>query len=466
MSDYIEVFGLIGGTRQDNSPMQMDDAANVGHLLARDATFGTFGVFSSDFWKGKLVDGIEELAQVDQIQEMSSPGEFSFRLRVQSSLFDPLRGGIQHLIGILAGDLGILQVRGLQLRTVKIRSISFPSSWEKSIREAYRRDSAHDITEVRTAFKLEDDEPLLAFSIKPRIGLTSAGLEEITLGVLAAGFHIVELDTRDLDLSSDTLRKLVELSKKAAQVGKDKRVTRFSVNVSVPSCAAIEICGLLKNDIPAPFVVKVDGGLDGISTCQAVRRAYPRNKHGDSPYITTYPLLRRVIQERIADDTFLKALIWSGSDIIYPGNAPNLGGYRQLDHAGVGSLATSVDRYWQFLSSGFPMPTVAGGIYPGQLQAYYELLGPKVAYFIGGGLALHKDGPLKGAQLCARIIKEARHLRSKAKKGEFAIELSDKLKEEAEGAIQIPPGADEATFRYFPPSELLKAPGLQPWFKR
>ena len=170
--------------------------------------------------------------------------------------------------------------------------------------------------------------------------------------------------------------------------------------------------------------------------------------------------------QRIADDTFLNALVLSVLILICPGGAPNLGGYRQLDHSIQGALANSVDRYFKMYTSGFPMPTVAGGIYPGQLQAYYELLGPDVAYFLGGGVALHKSGPVEGASLCVRILREARKLRERAGKAEFAAEISGRLLEEAEAAIEVPAGADENTFRYFPVQELKSIAGLKPWFKR
>jgi len=466
MTEYIELLGVLSGTKEDGSVMQLDDAVNVCNLLARDATYGTFGEFTAGFWKSRLSRDIDALALMDRVSQTSTSSDFTFRLRIDASLFNPSHGGFQHLIGVLAGDLPILQVRGLKLRPIRIDNVSFPPSWQESARALYRDNSAHTIDEIRAAFELDKDEPLLAFSLKPRMGLTADAMSEIALGVLAEGFNIVELDTRNLDLADKTLDSLLELSRNAIDVGNQKRVTSFSINLSVPAQMAVDVCGKFAGALPAPYVVKVDGGLDGVSTCQALRTACKKDLGRDSPFITTYPLLRSVIKERIADDTFLNALIWSGSDIIYPGNAPNLGGYRQLDHSAVGSITSSVDRYWRFVSEGYPMPTVAGGIYPGQLQAYYELLGPKVAYFIGGGVALHNEGPVKGAALCKRILDEARELREKAGATQFADEIKSSLQQKVEESMAIPAGADAATFRYFPPSELAQIPALRPWFKR
>ena len=32
------------------------------------------------------------------------------------------------------------------------------------------------------------------------------------------------------------------------------------------------------------------------------------------------------------------------------------------------------------------MPSIAGGVHAGQLPAYFEIFGPPVAYFLGGGV--------------------------------------------------------------------------------
>src|SRR5258707_15463970 len=57
---------------------------------------------------------------------------------------------------------------------------------------------------------------------------------------------------------------------------------------------------------------------------------------------------------------------------------PNVGdGGRSFGVDGA-SLAGAVDRYRSIVKEGWPMPSIAGGIYAGQLQAYYELLGPDV----------------------------------------------------------------------------------------
>lgn len=469
MIEHIRISGvMIGEQIEANRPITEDQALTIANLIAVDATYGTFGEFPSNYWSSKVSPSISKLAVADTYPRSPERGEFGFHLDIDSSLFDPALGGLQHLLGVLAGDLLTLQLQGIRLKSVKIESVSFPESWQHAIESQFRTDRAHTIQEIRAAFNLHETEPLLAFSVKPRIGLKLDALKEITLGVLKAGFHMVELDTRNLQVDEKTIEALVDLTTRAAAVGKDKRVTRFSPNLSVSPQIARELVTRFKEATPDPAVVKIDGGLDGISTCQEVRLLFRRTKQADTPYITTYPLLRRLMQERVADDTFLNSLVWSGSDIIYPGGAPNLGGtYRHLDHAAVEALSKSINRYISIIDRGFPMPTVAGGIYAGQLQAYYELLGPNVAYFLGGGVALHRDGPIEGAKLCANIVQRAREARDKAGKDKFANVIENNLIESAERSYEVPQGADANTFRYISPQEdLPNEPGLRPWFKR
>jgi hypothetical protein len=42
----------------------------------------------------------------------------------------------------------------------------------------------------------------MAFSFKPRVGFSKEFIRRVTLGVLQAGFNLVELDTRNLQLPS------------------------------------------------------------------------------------------------------------------------------------------------------------------------------------------------------------------------------------------------------------------------
>src|SRR6266849_602981 len=103
--DFVSITGLlqassIEGTR---ASITQDQAAHLVNILATDATWGTYTEFFPDQWKGKWA--IEPDRQA-KILSLTPVGEaYQFTIGINSRLFDPLAGGLQHLIGILAGDL-------------------------------------------------------------------------------------------------------------------------------------------------------------------------------------------------------------------------------------------------------------------------------------------------------------------------------------------------------------------------
>lgn len=456
--DFISISGLleassVEGTRAN---ITQDQAAHLVKILATDATWGTYTELSPDQWKGKWA--IEPDRQA-KIVNLTPVGEtYLFTIGINSGLFDPVTGGLQHLIGILAGDLLNLRVAGFEIKSCVISHVALPESWKHALRSVYRK-SAYSISELRKVFQLPKGEPLLAFTIKPRLGLKTEALSELALSVLKAGFAVVELDTRNLPTNAIEIDALIELALKAEAVGKGKRTTRFSINVSGGASLALEVVGKLTSKCSGIPVVKVDGGLDGLTTLQAIRANITEN----SPVITTYPLLRRLLEPKLGADTYNEALFLSGTDILYPGNAPSLAGaYRELDHGTETAIGVNVQRYLDIVANEGPMPTIAGGVYPGQLHAYYELLGPDVAYFLGGAVALHKKGPEAGAKLCVSIIKTAIELRSKARPHEFSESLPKELYTEIEQEYPKPPESSEKTLPYISP-EIFKNRALRPW---
>jgi ribulose 1,5-bisphosphate carboxylase large subunit-like protein len=100
------------------------------------------------------------------------------------------------------------------------------------------------------------------------------------------------------------------------------------------------------------------------------------------------------------------------------------------------------------------MPTVAGGVYPGQLHGFYEHLGPKVAYFVGGAVALHKDGPKRGAEMCVRTLREAVELRAKAQNAQDPGSLPGSLIREIEEGYRHLRNVERAIFNYVPPEAI------------
>jgi ribulose 1,5-bisphosphate carboxylase large subunit-like protein len=136
----------------------------------------------------------------------------------------------------------------------------------------------------------------MAFSLKPRVGLTYDETRQITLDVLQAGFNIVELDARNLALRSASIEQWIKLGKEAAQVG--QHITAFSPNLSIPTPQLLDVVARWTEEVAplGPSVVKIDGGLDGLSSLQAIRLGLS-GMH--SPFVTTFPILRNQLGSAI-----------------------------------------------------------------------------------------------------------------------------------------------------------------------
>jgi ribulose 1,5-bisphosphate carboxylase large subunit-like protein len=460
---------------EPNSALPSEDQVYVVmQQIVHDAVYGTFSDLPP-YWDFKWEYQPDDLAHVVKVEaEEGAAHIFAFEIAITPDIAPLEQGGLQHLIGALAGDLFSLSLPQHNPNRIRVEEVILPESMRDAANYLFRTNRAHTIADLRRAFHLQPQEPLLAFSFKPRMGLKYDVLEYVTLEVLRSGFHLVELDTRNLMVRPDDVRRLLVLAQQAVKVGGQQRVTRFSPNLSVPAPLAIDIVQQFLKEQPDPVVIKVDGSLDGISTCQAIRRAFQtdilsmdKTIAGKTPIITCYPLLRQQLQNRISPDLFVDALVLSGVDIIYPGGRPSLGtGGRTLDADSRGRINNAARRYDQLVERGWPMLTVAGGIYAGELHAFYELLGPNVAYFLGGAVALHKDGPVEGAKLCVRVIKEAIERRERAGRTKHVERLNDRLIVQIEDAYAQSANLPTEQYRYVEPRTLFAQGQHQPWFLR
>ncbi|OCJ69296.1 hypothetical protein A6U96_19110 [Agrobacterium tumefaciens] len=392
----------------------------------------------------------------------ATKGRFEFNLELAADLFPADLGGYNHLFGILAGDLLRFVLPPLRVSDFVVKDIIVPEEWRDEHNKLFRAYSTN-ISDLRKALSLEDGMPLLAFSFKPRVGFKLDAMEAIASDVLAAGFNIVELDTRFLPLDRAQLTNLREIASRLADKQWSGRSGRLSLNFTLPTPILLEELQAFCDQLPTPVVAKIDGGLNGIDALQSVRRAKMVDQQGSSPIITCYPLLRTALANYVPPDKVLEALILSGADVIYPGGRPDIGHMkRSLDSSSQNSFVQAVQRYRDMVRRNEAMPTIAGGIYAGQLHAYYELLGPDVGWVLGGGVTLHKDGPKAGATLCVEVAKAAAESRAKAGRS-WSENLHKKLVNRCAEAYVGTSTLSTNELTYFSPSENLNIPRLSPF---
>jgi ribulose 1,5-bisphosphate carboxylase large subunit-like protein len=451
----------------DNKKVSPDDAYKFIDQIRNDALYGTYAELDRDYWASRMDRSPETLSEVEMKggPEITKDelNRYEFELRLSSELFPPEMGGAQHLFGILAGDLLRFTLPPISLREWEIKDIDFPTDWSASHFDTFRRDIANDIRSIRSAFNLNEGMPLLAFSFKPRVGFNLDSLREVSLEVLSAGFNIVELDTRNIPLDSKMMDKLIKLACDLPEKI-SRHVGRLSLNLSLPTDLALDATERIARDCPQPALIKIDGGFNGLSSVQSIRRRRIRDGRKLGPIITCYPLLQSTLSRFIPGDQYIQTLAASGIDILYPGQRPDVGMMvRSLEGSGENNQVGAVRRYLEIFKKGWPMLSVAGGIYPGQLQAFYELLGPDVAWFLGGGVALHKSGPAAGARMCVQIAQEAAEKRLKAKDG-WAQDLSETLVASCDEMFKGRSAISYDQLRYVSPlTHLSKVNGLHPY---
>jgi len=415
-----------------------------------DAVEGSFDEYPSRLRKLARLRAIR--VGNDIIREGASDTEVIFSFGLPAELFPVEQGGLQLLVTFLAGDLFPSEVSGCTWSSVRVVGVELPAELRDRATELFRTNSAHSIDAIRQAFQLPTGRPLLAFSLKPRVGLTLAETRRITLDVLAAGFNIVELDARNLALSSAPFEEWLQLGVEAAGTG--PHVTAFSPNFSMPAYQLSEVAQRWVNGISrhGPPVMKVDGGLDGLTGLQSIRMAL---RGQPAPIVTSYPILRNQLASAIGPSTWVDLLALSGADIVYPGGRPTFPNERRPvwgSHAQDWSRAAR--SYDSLIARQWPMPTIAGGVHPGHLHACYELMGPNVAFFLGGAVALHPKSPRDGAKLCVSVLEQAIELAKKAQKSgaDCSGDLPDGLLKRVE-ATKYP----SASLNYFPPAAIFTA---------
>ena len=173
--------------------------------VREDALTGTFGEFDKSIFADtkafeKFKETSNELAKVrDLVTDAIPPtGRLPFELLLESSVFADVRIGFQKLVHVLASDLFERRVTGLdgfaEITDVDLGSLAdvFAKNY---------RPKSHAVASIRSQLELSQDEPLLAFTIKPRTGLSHDDYIHLATSAFEGGCQVVEMDTRDLDIA-------------------------------------------------------------------------------------------------------------------------------------------------------------------------------------------------------------------------------------------------------------------------
>jgi ribulose 1,5-bisphosphate carboxylase large subunit-like protein len=305
---------------------------------------------------------------------------------------DPRYGAVPFLLNTVAGD-----VLGLSGHQVRLVDLELPPDFTGQFSGPNL-----GIEGVRRLLEV-NGRPLLAFSIKPRVGLPMASFTRLCRDVLKGGADIVEDDTRLLETEN---LKLADRAKSVRQVvdelGRSHGKKLYSVNVTGRADKVVTVADQVID--AGANALKLDVLAAGYSALQSLTEFVEERHEGKVP-IFVYPAMYSVFERSVDRMVLLRLARLCGADIIYAGTPKEAG---RID---VTSSDVQLMQYHQVLMGVLPklrrtMPSVAAGLHPGKVEFVKTIVGHNdFAYFIGGGIAAHPRGIEKGAELFAKAIK-------------------------------------------------------------
>ena len=163
--------------------------------MSADAMHRTFG-----YIRGLPAITIEPL----EVQYQEERSQVSFKLTLPAEGLPGPTWVLQHLVGIVAGDLVPSSVAGCEVDGT-VLDVVLGRDLEASLLTAFRSGKSNDIKQLRGRFNLTPEMPLLGYAFKPRAGAGYDATRRVVLEVLAAGFNYVVLDTRNTEVTLGSL---------------------------------------------------------------------------------------------------------------------------------------------------------------------------------------------------------------------------------------------------------------------
>lgn len=306
-------------------------------------------------------------------------------------------GHVTLLLNTVAGD--ILGLSGIE--QAKVIHIDYPSSWLAKF--GGPACGVHGVRELLGVY----DRPLVAFSIKPRLGMKPHETADMAAEAARGGVDIVEDDERILNPAYSPIEDRVKAVREAlVKVEADTGKKIYSVNVS---CRPDRMIELVERVLSAGAdALKIDVLATGFPALAEVAD-HIRSRKPPTP-IFVYPALYRLHESVIRREVLLELSRFMGADIVYAG-APELVGrmdvvdsiLRLRHHHEI--LLRPIEQPKQIKPT---MPSVSTQIHPGIVNYLLKAVGRvDFAYFVGGGIVGNPLGVVKGAELVMKAIRAA-----------------------------------------------------------
>lgn len=372
-------------------PKQGERIADILGLLKKDISWGTFiprlKSAENSLKKAPVIPDYSP----DRFEPTVDPKDNNIvELSFNTEMFDFEREGINHFIGTIAGDI----LFNNKIEEIRINKISFtpnlydtyfkgPKSGTNVLRENILQSTLNNT-----------NRPIVAFTVKPRLGLNIAQYERIISDAAKAEIDIIEDDERLVDPRYCPFKQRVDAIHKLIQNGSK---SKFSVNLTGNP-------DLLRENVEYAYqkgirIFKLDvmvAGFDMLKKLNDIRFGF------DEPTaITVFPDVYESSYRHLSRSAILELARLCGADIIYAGSS-------KYSRMGVidnpEDLETDVLRLISIhheLSKNInntikpTLPTMTHDIHPSSAESliyamrYYKHY--DYAFFIGGGIAGFDD---------------------------------------------------------------------------
>ena len=370
------------------------DPAQIKNLMVRDSSWGTFveNLYAAE--KSCKRGARERWKKTEPKLTNLSTGGFEdelFSLTFPKENFNFENEGIDHFISTIAGDILLnpsieqIEVENFNFKDPKLYKY-FPGP-NVGISKLYG--------DVLSGTLGGFERPVLAFTVKPRLGLNIKDYQSLFYQSAEAGIDIVEDDERLIDPPNCAFRKRVDAMAKIQKSYK----TVYSVNITGTLENAIQrLDYAAKRGIK---MVKFDVLVTGFETLRRLA-LYIKEKYNSKIGITVYPDAYRAYRN-LSRKFILKMSRLCGADIIYAGS-PNWARYEKIG----GPLKYSIEpihtthRLLRERIEGAShikesLPTITNDQHPSRTEIivaffrkYYDNHF-KYAFFVGGGISGFPD---------------------------------------------------------------------------
>lgn len=386
------------------------DPKKIKRLMARDASWGTFvedlkaatiscGAASAESWKRlepRVVNIKKGYHEDPLFCLLFDPRNFNFEAE-----------GVDHFVSTIAGDI---------LLNPNIKNIEVADFYFKN-EALYAYFPGPNFVIERIYSELfyrtlgEIKRPLLAFTVKPRIGLDVKDYVTLFVEAAKAGVDLIEDDERLIDPVSCPFEDRVDA---LSENQKDCK-TLYSPNITGPYEDAIRRLNYAYSK--GIKVVKFDVLVHGFETLRRVA-IYIRERLGANVAITVYPDAYGAYR-KLGKKFILKMSRLCGADIMYAGS-PSVARY---DSAG-GPVAEALEPIYTWHNYLFEpieraphikntLPTITNDQHPSVMELITVLFRRlynghyKYAFFVGGGIAGFPDSIYKAGNHCIECLKNA-----------------------------------------------------------